>query len=142
VTYWLLTQTVPFPSLRELYEFIAGRIDFPKGHLRSESITNEGMAFLQKALAVQPPKRFTALTALNDPWLKDTGQVSHRDSEPQEDSLRSWRSPFDHTSTPLLGRKSNGRRAGDVTVRSSEVRGMARWRLVIGIDYGTTYTGS
>jgi hypothetical protein len=55
------------------------------------------MTFLQKAISIQPSERFTALIALDDPWLKDTEQVSCQASKPQEDALRSSGAPLDHT---------------------------------------------
>jgi hypothetical protein len=39
-------------------------------------------------MAIQPFERFTALNALNDPWLKDIEQVHCQNSSPQEDALR------------------------------------------------------
>jgi hypothetical protein len=62
-----------------------------------KSITDEGMTFLQKAISIQPSERFTALIALDDPWLKDTEQVSCQASKPQEGALYSSGAPLDHT---------------------------------------------
>lgn len=83
MTYWLLTQNVPFSSLSKLCDFVRGSVGFPLGPLLSKNITNEGIKFLQKALAIQPLERFTALIALDDPWLKDIEQVSFQDGETQ-----------------------------------------------------------
>jgi serine/threonine protein kinase len=46
VSYWLLTQRVPFPSQTELIKFITRRTDFPLDPLLSKSVTNEGKVFL------------------------------------------------------------------------------------------------
>jgi hypothetical protein len=70
VSYWLSTQRVPFSS-KELIKFTARSTDFPLNPLLSKSVTNEGIIFLRKAIAIQPSERFTALIALDDPWLKD-----------------------------------------------------------------------
>jgi hypothetical protein len=52
------------------------------------------MTFLQKTISIQPSERFTALIALNDPWLKDTGQMSCQASKSQEDVLHSLEIPL------------------------------------------------
>jgi ankyrin repeat protein len=70
VSYWLSTQRVPFSS-KELIKFTARSTDFPLNPLLNKSVTNEGMIFLRKAIAIQPSERFIALIALDDPWLKD-----------------------------------------------------------------------
>jgi serine/threonine protein kinase len=96
VTYWLLTQEVPFPSLTKKIDFIRGSIDFPLRPLLSKSITDEGMTFLQRAISVQPSERFTALIASDDPWLKDIEQLSSQASKSQKDALHSSGAPLDH----------------------------------------------
>jgi len=50
------------------------------------------MGFIQKAITVQPLERFTASTALDDPWL-----LSDQGSEVQKDALHSSEAPLDHS---------------------------------------------
>jgi serine/threonine protein kinase len=124
MTYWLLTQKIPFPSCMKRYEFVKGNIDFPLDPLLHNGITEEGMAFLQKALAIQPSERFTALSALDDPWLKDMEQIPCQASEQQEDG--------DNVSSPA-------RRPADLP-RQLDSHDLGSYRLVIAIDYGTAFT--
>jgi hypothetical protein len=81
-------------------------------------------AFLQKALAIQPSERFTVLSALDDPWLKDMEQIPCQASEQQEDG--------DNVSSPA-------RRSADLP-RQLDSHGLGSYRLVIAIDYGTAFT--
>lgn len=65
----------------KIMHFVDGKGDFPSTSLLNKGITNEGVAFIRKAMAIQPLARFTAPTALNDPWLNNINDVSHRDPE-------------------------------------------------------------
>lgn len=88
VIYWTLTKEVPFHSINKLSEYVQRRGPFPTGSLQEKSISKEGMAFLEKALAVEPSERFDALGALNDRWLDgvNVDQVINDDA----DHLSDW----------------------------------------------------
>lgn len=107
VAYWLLTQEVPFPSPLTKFRFVTSMIEFPLAPLLVKCITTEGMAFIRKAMAIQPLNRFTASTALRHRWLDDVNNIPHPDPELQNDAL--------HTSGGLLDYNSDEPTPGQST---------------------------
>jgi serine/threonine protein kinase len=87
VASWLLTQEVPFPSIRTKAGYVWGSIEFPLAPLLAKRITKEGLAFIRNAMAVQPLNRFTASTALDDRWLNNVNNTPHPDPRLQNDAL-------------------------------------------------------
>lgn len=60
-----------------LYPYCQGMAAFPTVIMRTMDVDEEGIDFIQSLMAARPEKRATASQALRDPWLANTGYISH-----------------------------------------------------------------
>ncbi|KAF1850393.1 WD40 repeat-like protein [Cucurbitaria berberidis CBS 394.84] len=80
VVYWMLTTTVPFTTMRDLFLFSEGSTQFPSSLLFQCGLSVLGHQFLKNAMALQPARRFNAKEALQHPWLVASQPAQKDDS--------------------------------------------------------------
>lgn len=97
IVYELLTSQIPFLELdlevdelsgldssvmvngidmQLLYEYCQGKTDFPSEILLKSDVAEDGIEFVKSLLTANPSLRATASTALQNPWILNTGYAS------------------------------------------------------------------
>jgi hypothetical protein len=69
VIYKVLTGAVPFDGIMALESYCSSRTEFPEKALREKGVSDDGVEFLKRLLAVKPEGRPTAVVAAEDQWL-------------------------------------------------------------------------
>lgn len=69
VIHKVLTGAVPFDGITALESYCSSRTEFPESELRDRGVSDDGVTFLKRLLAVKPEGRPTAVVAAEDQWL-------------------------------------------------------------------------
>lgn len=121
ITYYLLTDTLPFPDFRALSGYCRGKSEFPRAALRKEGVSAEGVAFLHRLLITEPAARVTAENPLEHPWLSTITRPSSLEEARAEP-------PTSQTSEPVpmktIGSTDSQTPTNDVSDLESTVVGL------------------
>lgn len=97
LTYWLVAGMTPFPGRKGLKSYCKGKKIFPSHVLRARELSNSGLVFIQKLMAVSPQDRLVAQEARQDLWLLEfTDQMAVPDSDTSGDSQLASRGESQH----------------------------------------------
>lgn len=134
VLYYLLTRTLPFPSLPVLMKYCNSHDvhgAFPMAPLVACALSKAGVRFLRTALVPHPSGRATAMSALADPWIQECSQVDPAKRD-ERDSWTDWIMPPSENDIP--NKEGIKTALKEVSVQTGIVRdAQAKYALILEI---------
>ena len=69
VAYKILTHTVPFTNIGDMFKYVAGTLPFPTELLRTHDVSETGRDFITKLMSTAAEQRPSATSAMQHPWM-------------------------------------------------------------------------
>lgn len=69
MAYRILTSTIAFQNMEDLFKYVQGMLEFPTDPLTTLGVSERGQDFIIKLMQSSPSARLSAMTAASHPWI-------------------------------------------------------------------------